>query len=414
MSVPYAALWIFVFSLPWQGIIRIGGVAVVGRLTGALALACTLLAVVITGRFRRWQLFHVAAFLFVIWCGFGVFYFDMPEIPMKFWTFVQLFAAIWMIWELAPSGPRLRGLLTAYLLGAYVSALNTVVLLRTSAEMRRFSAGGVDPNDLAMTLALALPIAWYLAITSPRPLLRLVARAFLPIGLLAIILTGSRGGMVTALVGLLVIPLTMTRLSPGKVVAAVALLAIAGGLAVKFVPDNIVARLETTGTEVEDARLGGRFKLWVAGVNAFARQPLVGYGTSGFIPAIKPALGPRAQVAHNSYLSVLVEEGLIGFLLYATMLVTVFLAVRRLPHLERRFGLVLFATMCVAMLPLTWEDVKAVWFTMAVLVGMAHAYGLQAGRVPAQQRPLRPARARPRFAPHPQEAARNINRNPAV
>jgi hypothetical protein len=96
------------------------------------------------------------------------------------------------------------------------------------------------------------------------------------------------------------------------------------------------------------------------------------------------------------------------------MLVTVFLAVLRLPHLERRFGLVLFATMCIAMLPLTWEDVKAVWFTMAALIGMAHAYGLQSGRLPAQQRPFQPVRPRPRFAPQPREAARNINRNPAV
>jgi O-antigen ligase len=415
VSIPYAALWLFVFSLPWQGIIRVGNVAVVGRLLGALALACALLAVVISARFRRWQLFHVAALLFVVWCGIGVFYFGMPQIPMKFWTFVQLFAVLWMIWELAPSGPRLRGLLTAYLLGSYVSALNTVLLLRTGEAMRRFAAGGMDPNDLAMTLALAVPIAWYLGITSPRTLHRWIARAYLPIGLLAVILTGSRGGMVTALVGLLIIPLTMTRLSPGRLAAAVVLLAAAGGLAVTYVPENIVARLESTGTEVEDARLGGRFKLWVAGVRAFMKQPVMGYGTSGFIPAIKPELGPRAQVAHNSFLSVLVEEGLIGLLLYCTMIVTVFLAVRRMPMLERRFGLVLLATMCTAMLPLTWEDVKAVWFTMAVLMGMAHAYDLRTGMAQQQRRPMQaPPPIRPRRGPRPQEAARKINRNPAV
>jgi O-antigen ligase len=415
VSIPYAALWLFVFSLPWQGIIRVGNVAVVGRLLGALALASALMAVVISARFRRWQLFHVAAMLFVIWCGIGVFYFEMPNVPKKFWTFVQLFAVLWMIWELAPTTQRLRGLLAAYLLGAYVSALNTVLLLRTGEAMRRFAAGGMDPNDLAMTLALAVPTAWYLGITTPRPVFRWIARGYLPIGLLAVILTGSRGGMLTALVGLLIIPLTGARLSPGKMAAAVVLLAAAGGLAVAYVPENIVARLESTGTEVEDARLGGRFKLWVAGANAFMKQPVMGYGTSGFIPAIEPELGPRAQVAHNSFLSVLVEEGLIGFMLYATMLVTAFLSIRRLPALERRFALVLLLTMCTAMMPLTWEDVKAVWFTMALVIGMAHAHDLWSGRAQEQRRPLRATPSvRPRPVPRPQEAARNVNRNPAV
>ncbi len=405
VSVPYAFLWLFVFSLPWQGIIRIGNMAVVGRLLGAVALACALLAVVVNGRFRRWHLFHVSALLFVIWCAFGLFYHGMAQVPLKFWTFVQLLAVVWMIWELAPSAPRVRGLLAAYLLGSYVVAIQTVLLLRSGQALHRFAAGNVDPNDLAMMMALALPTGWYLGITTPRPVCRWIARGYLVVGLLAVILTGSRGAMVTALFGLLIVPLTMTKLSPGKAAAAIALLAIAGALTVTYVPDRIVQRLETTGSEVEDASLGGRFTLWHAGANAFLRQPLLGYGTSGFISAIKPKMGPRAQVAHNSFLSLLVETGLIGFLLYTTMMVTVLLSVRRLPPLERRYGVVLFITLCVAMSPLTWEDVKAVWFTFAALLGLAYAYDLRSGSVYAGREPrgaTLPAGRRP--ATRPQRA----------
>jgi hypothetical protein len=67
--------------------------------------------------------------------------------------------------------------------------------------------------------------------------------------------------MVTVLVGLMIIPLTMTRLSPARIVGAIPLLAIAGGLAVTYVPEKVVERLQEGVTEVEDARLGGRFKL---------------------------------------------------------------------------------------------------------------------------------------------------------
>jgi O-antigen ligase len=224
-----------------------------------------------------------------------------------------------------------------------------------------------------MTLALALPIAWYLGVSYRQPLLRWVCRAYLPVGLVAVGLTASRGGMLVSVVALSIVPLTMTKLSPGRLATAIGILGLSGALAVAYVPDKIVQRLATTGAEVEEGGLGGRLKLWQAGLKAFARRPVVGYGTSGFKRAIDPWLMQRSQVAHNSYLSVLVEQGMVGFLLFSLMLVAVFVAVLDLPPLERRFALVLFAALGTAMLPLTWEDRKVVWFILAALLGLSKA-----------------------------------------
>jgi O-antigen ligase len=126
---------------------------------------------------------------------------------------------------------------------------------------------------------------------------------------------------------------------------------------------------------VEDARFGGRFKLWVAGVHAFAHRPVMGYGVASFKTAITPELGSAAQVAHDSFLSVAVEEGLVGLLLYLLMFLSVYLAILRLPSFPRRFALVLLATLVTAMLPLTWEDEKEVWFVTATLFAMASMQG---------------------------------------
>ena len=52
-SIAYAALWIFVFVLPWEGVIRIGGTAIASRATGVLAMGFTLFAVLLSGRLRR-------------------------------------------------------------------------------------------------------------------------------------------------------------------------------------------------------------------------------------------------------------------------------------------------------------------------------------------------------------------------
>jgi O-antigen ligase len=380
-SVAYAALWCFVFSIPWEKVIVINNMSIVTRLTGALALSLAMLAVVIQARFRRWHAFHVAALMFVLYAGITLFVLGIPIIPSKFWTFVQLFLVLWMTWELAVSKRRMTGLLTAYVYGAYVAAFATIwVYVTEGGSLRRFAAAEADPNDLAMTVALALPMAWFLGMTHRQMLLRWIFRAYLPIGLLVIGLTGSRGGMLAGLFALLIVPLTMTRLSPGRLVTAIAMLGLSGVLAVSYVPEQTVARLATTGAEFQDLSLGGRFKLWRAGLIAFTEKPVLGFGTSGFRTAVKPILGAFTQVAHNSFLSVLVEQGIVGFLLYMAMLGAVFWAALSLPRLERRFALILLGTLCLAMLPLTWEDQKQVWLVMATLIGLSRAQDLAVSR----------------------------------
>ena len=389
-SIAYGALWLFVFSIPWEDTIvtRFG---VISRLTGMLAVGLTLMAVVISGRIRRGHAFHLMALLFAVWsCAVLWFHLSSPVLPLRFWTFPQLFLAVWMVWELAPKRQALQALMVAYVLGAMVTALQILVAYRThGGVMRRFSAGTSDPNSVAMTLALGLPMAWYLAMTYRRPLLRWVCRAYLPLGLFGLMLTGSRGGLVAAMVGLLVVPLTMTKLSPGKLAMGIALLALSGALTVAYVPDAIAKRLSSTGASVEDMNLGGRFEIWTAGIKAFGHAPLTGYGAGGFKNAAAPYLRGEPRVAHNSYLSVLVEEGLIGLILYLLMFVAVFLEVMRLPAFERRYALVQFAAVATALLPLTWEDSKPVWFILAALLGLAHAQATSAGERAPQPLPQR-------------------------
>jgi O-antigen ligase len=415
-SLAYAALWLFIFSLPWENaLFVIPGVGLVTKLTGGLALVSAVASILISGRVRRWPGFHVAALLFVFWVACGLFLFSgSQKLPNKFYTYVQLFLVLWMIWEVAPSWSRQLGLLTAYVFGAYVAAFGTLMLYRTEAgALRRFTAMETDPNTVAMTLALALPMAWYLGVSYRQPVLRWVCRGFLPVGLVAVGLTGSRGGMLATMVALLIVPLTMTKLSPGRLAAAIGVLGLSGALAVVYVPEKIVQRLATTGEEVEGLSLGGRFTVWKAGVKAFAQRPVTGYGAGAWRMAVSPWLGPNPQVAHNSFLSVLVETGIVGLLLYLTMFVAVFLAIMRLPTLERRFALVLLGTLVIAMLPLTWEDQKAVWFILAALLGLARAVSARTGGTVPQWPPHRSAPiARSPMAARSRESLIGSARNP--
>jgi O-antigen ligase len=406
IPLAYAALCVFVFSIPWENVFVIAGLGAVSRVTGMAAAGIAGLAILVSGGMRRWHAFHVAALLFVVWAGCNLFFrTHLGKLPAKLWTFVMLFLVVWMIWELARTPQRQLGLLTAYVLGAVVSAVDTIVAYRRGAgEFGRFAAAGFDPNDLAMTLALALPMAWYLSMSYRQPLLRWLCRAYLPVGIMAIGLTGSRGGLVVTIVALLIVPLMMDRLTPGRLVTAIAILSISAGLAAAYIPHTIVERLSTTGAQVEDASFGNRFKLWKAGFHAFERQPMTGYGTGGFVRAISSELGADSRVAHNTYLSVLVEQGIVGLTLYLMMFVAVYWSIRRLPKLERRFAMTLLATLAIAILPLTWEDRKPVWFILAALLGLSQAWVSGAGGV------VRPF-GLPRTAPalSPRAAARRLD-----
>jgi len=371
----YGFLWMFIFCVPWEGVIRVGGVSIASRASGALALVVCLLTVVISGRLRRWHRLHFAALAFVFSAGLSILLQGgAQKLPNKYFTFIQLFAMLWMIWELAKTPRALQGLMLAYVCGAYAAAVATLILFRHQADvLRRFAVGGVDPNDLAMTLALAVPMAWYLGSVYEKPWLRLFCRAYLPVGLLALGLTGSRGGMIVAFVALCIIPLSMDRLTPGRLTTALGILMLTGILAAAFVPDVVVHRLATTQNEVESASFGGRFKLWMAGLHAFTFKPLMGYGTGGFIGAIYSQLGDQSLVAHNAFISVLVEEGIIGLILYCSMLYAAVSAVMKLPRRERRFGQVQMAALLLAISPLTWEDHKPVWIILGVVVGLSQA-----------------------------------------
>lgn len=371
----YAALCAFVFCLPWERILVLPGVSVMPKLTGAIAAGLAVLAAVSGGRFRRFYPFHVIAFLFVLWTIFVVLILGGgPVLPNKLYTWPQLLLVVWIVWELSPTPARVHGLFLSYVAGAYVAVADTILIFRNQAgALKRFAAGGGDPNDLAMMLALAIPMSWYLGTVYHKPLVRWLCRAYLPIGVVAIGLTGSRGGVLATTVALMIIPLLMIRLSPGRLATAIVMVVLAGAAAIAYTPDTLIERFATTGAELEQGRIGGRGRLWLAGWHAFVQQPIMGYGSGTFRLAITPYVGSHVQTAHNAFISVAVEQGMVGLILYLAMIVTVYLSVRNLAIAQRRFAKVLLATMVVAMMPLTWEDRRAVWFVMAALTAFAHA-----------------------------------------
>lgn len=367
----FVLLWVFVFVMPWENAVPIPGVGSITRLVGALSFGAALVHVVMTGRLRPPSWFQVFALLFLAWAALTLFWTVDPEATqVRVLTYTQLSAFAWVIWESAYSPERQRKLLQAYVLGGYVLVVSTmadfvggVVSAQTSG---RFAGLGDNPNEMGFALALALPIAWYLAVARPNDRLAWLNRLFVPLGVTAILLTASRGAFIPALVALLLIPWTLPRLRLRATLSA-CVLGIAGFLlAQQVVPRQSWERLATTSGAIETGTFGGRATVWKAGLEVFTEHPLVGVGAGGFNVAVQPALG-SPMPPHQTFLSVLVGQGIVGLLLFGGMFGAAMMSLRIMPSLQRKFWLVLLLTLGIGLMPRTWDYRKPVWFLLSLL-----------------------------------------------
>jgi O-antigen ligase len=371
----FYALWAFVFVLPWDPLANLPVLGSIPRIMGLVASAVGIVHILARRRVRPLSWFHVFTVLFVLWAGVSSFWSIDPDAThMRFVTSLQLLVLVWLIWEIAWSPERQRGLLQAYVLGVCVAALATIQNYVSGAawlnywtvETSRYVALNQDPNELGVILALGLPMAWYLGFADAQRRIPWIWRLYVPLGLTGILLTGSRGAFLTALVGLAIIPWTLTQV---RLRTKVALYALAFGslmLATTFVPAATLKRIGSTRADIEAGQFGGRIFIWMAGLEVAGEHPLTGVGAGAFGAAVVPTLHSD-MASHQTFLEILVEQGLVGLLLFFAMVAAVIKPVGQLPLLERRLWIVVLASLAVGSMSLHLGYRKQFWFVLGLV-----------------------------------------------
>lgn len=206
----------------------------------------------------------------------------------------------------------------------------------------RLTGGSGDANQLAAGLVPAVALAVGLVVAVRTPAAKLLAGACVPLAVVAIALTESRGGVIALAVVLLAM-LLLFRGARGTVLVVVAIagLALAGALAMSPSATSRLTDLDADGT--------GRTELWRVGAQMSLEHPF-GVGLNGFRAAAPSyALDPgfidrlnliveRPVVVHNTYLQLTAELGIAGLLLFLAVVALSLRASVRAAHVFERLG----------------------------------------------------------------------------
>jgi len=287
-------------------------------------------------------------------------------------TFGQIFLLLLIYWDLFQKPNELRAGLQAYVIGAYVLVVSTIYnYLAGNVAVQyegRYSATGVNANDVALILILGmpigLPIAMQLLFSIPRNfkgfLQKTVNFLYIPLSIFAIILTGSRTSIIA------VIPFTIFLIGTQRIkferkLLIFIVLLVSMLIFLPLVPQAVIQRIGTVGQSIAAADMGGRVTMWRKSIEVLAQHPVLGVGGG----AVDDMIG---GAVHNTFLSVAAETGIVGLVLFLAILGLVVYEAFKLPKRISALWLAIFMTWLIGIVSLSWEFRKVTWILLSFMI----------------------------------------------
>lgn len=234
--------------------------------------------------------------------------------------FTKTVAMMWMIYMAIRSekqlsfAVRLLAWLALWLAGSTVHSYYSGKIMTSGGLDRAGTGSGMlgDPNDTAAVILMLFPLCYYLFFNDPKKWLRLVYGFTMGLSLVAVVLTGSRGGFL-GLVFLLFLLWWRSRHKLLGIVLAVGVFAVLWFTA----PPAYRERITGITRYQEDESAMARVYLRQAAIRMFMHNPLVGVGAGNFNDFQSQFGGTHgSRTAHNMYLLVLGELGALGLFVF--------------------------------------------------------------------------------------------------
>jgi O-antigen ligase len=318
-----------------------------GALVGLLALGVAGLRLLVVPRPRGILGAFTLVLLLVFWLAVGVVNFGLdPEIQRELVRSTSIIALALV--ALAAPAVSAHRIVDAVLLATSVPAivaLGQLVRRDGFENTDRVYGTLAHPNAAAAIFGVGLAVAlWRMLETRRRRYL--VAAAMFAVAMLA---TKSLGGVAQMFVTLVAYAfLTRRRDTRGAVTAAVAI-----ALAVVFVLSPLgsdrVGELSSTTSPTQAIQgnqtnsVDWRFANWIKLIEAWQEKPVLGWG----LGTTETLVVPGENIPHSDVVRLLVETGVVGFLVfgaaYAALLVALYRRVEGAGSVDARFCAVVLA-----------------------------------------------------------------------
>jgi O-antigen ligase len=312
-----------------------------------LAMLLSAFSVISAGPFRammrtptaRWvRVIVVLAIVgapFALWKGQAVTF-----LVTNFWKPLVLFSVA------APAFTDLktmRAAVVAFLVGASVAAVRVASGFASSAQeggLARFAMGGTfDPNESALLFLVAIPFALELKGPRGRGRLRWYLVALLMVA--GIVRTGSRAGFVglCAMTMWYVWRAMTSRKQMGTLLVILGAAGVFGLTATSRIRDRFIGVL-SLAQDYNFTSRDGRIQVWQRGIRYMLTNPVLGVGISNFPIAegdisgkVNEGYGIKYSAAHNSFIEIGAELGVLGLVAFIGVLWTSYTGCRKLRRL---------------------------------------------------------------------------------
>ncbi|MFL0796108.1 MAG: O-antigen ligase family protein [Cellvibrionaceae bacterium] len=196
-----------------------------------------------------------------------------------------------------------------------------------------------DENDVCLVVVTALPFAWYLyqiEVKSKKWKLFFLGACF--ILLLAVVISSSRGGLV-GLVAACAVMIWLSKRRWRNITIILCSGVFMGSLLLQVLPEKYVADMGTISNKDDDTR-NLRFLHWTTGWEMFKKNLFFGVGPGNYpweshryfhlSPFYIEGKRNRAgRQSHSLYFTLIPEMGLVGVILYFTLMIKITLKLLR-------------------------------------------------------------------------------------
>lgn len=302
-------------------------------------------------------------------------------------TFIQLWVLMFLSSRLLDTKDKFHTLMWVFSIVAVFSAFVAIQqgYIAETDDASFGSSGYVDnANAAARYFIVAMIFLTHLRSETTKPFPRLLMLGGIIITYIGVFFTISRTGIVLLFAAQVMIFFSQ---STGKQRLNIVILGLIGLVLIWLISENALRLAGTILPAVSEGEdtMGLRYALWEAAIRMFKEKPVTGVGIGMYrflVPLYSydlPFIRGRSIWAHNTYIQILVETGLVGFILFFGMFINTFfnfLKAKFPPDDENskltRVWFIIFVVMLIGGLTKSDHADKLTWAVMGFSVMFAN------------------------------------------